>query len=192
MQSVGSFALVGAAVFGVGTVVLASAEGYSADVWGPPLVLGVGASLAGSLLVWGGTRRQRSYRSWAASQAELPPAQGTGLAGAGSALLIAGATAGMFGTIGWAVSSFGYAPDAPGVSPVFPTMLGLGVASLAAGTATIVVGMHRHRRFQAWRRTSPLELTPMVSPIAAPIGLAEPASRLRGPVGAQIGVVGRF
>jgi hypothetical protein len=71
-------------------------------------------------------------------------------------------------------------PDAPPPSPIPRVVFGVGVASLAVGTALMVVGMQRHKRFQAWRSEGPLarvQLTPGLAPL---------------PGGAQIGVSGRF
>lgn len=175
MLSVGSFAVIGGAVLFTGMTVLA-VEGFELDIWGPTLALGTGATIAGGLLLYGGRRRLHRYRAWQAGQPDAAPAQGNGMVGSGSALLIAGVTGAMFGTIGWVMSNIGFDPDGSRVSPIYPASFGVGVGTLAVGSALMIVGMQRHKRFQAWR-TADVQLVPSVAPL---------------PSGASVGVAGRF
>jgi hypothetical protein len=132
-------------------------------------------------LIHGGRRRLRAYREWEAGQSDAVPRQGHGLVATGGVLLIAGAAAGMSGSITWMVFNLGKPdPDAQRPPPIPQAIFGVGLGSLAVGAALMVVGMQRHKRFQAWRRQGPLErmqLVPSVAPLAG---------------GAQIGVSGRF
>jgi hypothetical protein len=96
--AMGTIAMVGGATVFAGTIALA-VEGYEPDVWGPTLVLGGLATVTGGLLIHGGRRRLHAYREWEAAQSDVVPRQGHGLVASGGALLIAGAAAGMSGTI---------------------------------------------------------------------------------------------
>jgi hypothetical protein len=177
--TVGTFAVLGGATLFAGSIALA-VDGYEASVWGSTLALGAVATVTGGLLLHGGRRRLHAYRGWEAAQADVVPRQGHGLVASGGVLLVAGAAAGMSGTIGWMFDSMGTWFTDREPSPIPPAVFGLGLGSLAAGTALMVMGMQRHKRFQAWRHDGPLErmqLVPGVAPLAG---------------GAQIGVSGRF
>jgi hypothetical protein len=178
MLVIGSLGVAGGAGLGAGTVALA-VSGYASDIWVPTLVLSVGATLAGSLFLFGGRRRLLRYRDWASKQGDTIPRQGNGLVAGGASLLCAGAGLGMFGTIGWLMSNVGFQDGDSTTSPVFPAMVGVGLGSLAAGTVVIILGMKRHRHFQAWRQHGGnLALLPVIAPM--PGG------------GGQIGLAGRF
>lgn len=175
MLTVGTFAALAGATLFVGSAVLASKH-VAVDYWGPSLVLGAGATLASSLLLWGGRRRLLRYREWEAAQRpDLVPRQGHALVASGAVLLIGGAASGMSGTVMWMIYGYSFAGPDPRVPPISPAMVGLGVGSLAIGSVLMIVGMKRHKQFQAWR-SRPLPI-PVISPL---------------PSGAQIGLSGRF
>jgi hypothetical protein len=171
---IGSIAVLGGAAFFAGSTMLA-VNGVEPATWGSTLVLGAGATVTGGLLLYGGRKRLLAHREWAASQTDAVPSQGLGLVASGGVLLIAGAAAGMSGTILWMVSAFGGSEY-----PIPQATFGVGLGSLAVGTALIVVGMNRHKRFQSWRdpgAVARLQLLPSVAPL---------------PGGGQIGLSGRF
>ncbi|MFO7563842.1 MAG: hypothetical protein R6X02_14445 [Enhygromyxa sp.] len=175
MLTLGGVALAAGGALIAGTVVLA-VDGVNADIWASPAIFGAGATLAGSLLVFGGRRRLLAYREWEAAQPDHAPPQGNAMVASGGALLIIGAGSGMFGTISWAMSTVGFQPEGSRVPPVSVGLLGAGLGSLAAGSALMIVGMRRHKRFSAWRSGEGLVI-PSVSPL---------------PRGASVGLVGRF
>lgn len=171
---VGSAAVVASGLLMAGSITLA-VEGQEPVLWASPMVLSAGGVIIGGLLLNSGRRRLRAYREWESAQPDVVPAQGHALVGAGAVLLIGGATAGVSGTAMWAVNSFGFHEQDWRVPSYIPAMVGVGVGSLAIGTVSMIVGMKRHKRFQAWR-TQP-QLVPGISPLAG---------------GVQIGLSGRF
>jgi hypothetical protein len=159
MLTAGSLVLAGGlALFTYGMVVVG--RGEPSEAWNLPVGFGVIATATGGLFVGLGARRFARYRRWEATQTDAIPRRGSALTAAGAVTVVAGAGMALSGAIGWAVGSIALPAEGATASNLPPVLFGVGLGTLALGTSLLVIGKRHLRRFDAWRLSPSLVLSP--------------------------------